>query len=70
MLNLEAQMYERAAATGELDYGDKLGKLRDLRARQKRAWVWPFEGEYWEDELGYYRIDARPDCPSGMASGS
>jgi tetratricopeptide (TPR) repeat protein len=70
MLNLEAQMYERAAATGDLDYGDKVGKLRDLRARQKRAWVWPFEGEYWVDELGYYRIDARPDCPSGMASGS
>jgi hypothetical protein len=70
IINLEAQMYERAAATGALDYGDPIGKLRDLKKRRSRSWVWPFEGEFWVDELGYYQIDARPDCPSGMSSGS
>jgi len=70
IINLEAQMYERAAATGALDYGDSIGKLRDLKKRRSRSWVWPFEGEFWVDELGYYQIDARPDCPSGMSGGS
>lgn len=70
IINLEAQMYERAAATGSMDYGDPIGKLRDLKRRRSRSWVWPFEGEFWVDELGYYQIDARPDCPSGMAGGS
>ncbi len=69
LLNLETEMYERAAAKGELDYGDKVGKLRDMRKRKKNAQVWPFEGEFWADELGWYQIDARPDCPATMSKG-
>ena len=69
LLNLEAQMYERAAVTGTLDYGDRIGKLRNLRKRKKGYWVWPYQGEYWGDELGWYVVDARPDCPESMAKG-
>ena len=69
LLNLEAQMYERAAVTGSLDYGDRVGKLRNLRKRKKGYWVWPYQGEFWGDELGWYVIDARPDCPESMAKG-
>ncbi|MBT3223116.1 MAG: hypothetical protein HN348_28925 [Proteobacteria bacterium] len=68
LLNFETQMYERAAQTGELDFGDRLGKLRRLR-KKRGVWVWPFQGEYWEDELGWYYIDARPDCPADLAAG-
>ncbi|NCG18213.1 MAG: hypothetical protein GWP91_04270 [Rhodobacterales bacterium] len=69
LLNLEAEMYERASATGKLDFGDRVGKLRDMRKRKKNAQVWPFEGEYWADELGWYQLDARPDCPATMSAG-
>ena len=69
LLNLEAQMYERASVTGTLDYGDRIGKLRNLKKRKKGHWVWPFQGEFWGDELGWYVVDARPDCPESMAKG-
>ncbi len=69
LLNLEATMYERAAATGQLEYGDRVGKLRNLKKRKKGYWVWPFDGEFWGDELGWYVIDARPDCPDSMSKG-
>ncbi|MEQ1569779.1 MAG: tetratricopeptide repeat protein [Myxococcota bacterium] len=69
LLNLEAQMYERAAATGKLDYGQHVGDLRKM-SRDKRGFrVWPWEGEYWADELGWYVFNARPDCPETMARG-
>jgi tetratricopeptide (TPR) repeat protein len=66
LLNLEAQIYERAASLGKLEFGDRLGKLRSMRKNRKSSWVWPFQGEYWADELGWYQIDARPDCPEKL----
>lgn len=70
LLNLETQMYERAAATGTLDYGDRIGKLRDLNKRKKGFRAWPWQGEYWADELGWFVFSARPDCPESMARGT
>jgi tetratricopeptide (TPR) repeat protein len=65
LLTLEADLYERAAATGEeIEYAEKVDRLRKLRKKGKR--VWPFDGEYWADELGWYRIDAQPDCPKNL----
>jgi tetratricopeptide (TPR) repeat protein len=69
LLNLEAQMYQRASATGVLDYGDRVEQLKELRKRKTGFHVWPFEGEYWADELGWFVFDARPDCPESMARG-
>ena len=69
LLNLEAQMYERAAATGTLEYGDHVGRIREIRKSRRGFRVWPFEGEFWADELGWYVFDARPDCPASMAVG-
>ncbi len=68
LLNLESEMYSRAAATGTLDYGDNIGQIRELR-RRKGYRVWPFQGEYWADEVGWYVFNARPDCPESMARG-
>lgn len=62
MMELEAEIYSRAAATGELELGDRIGKLREVRARRGER-AWPFDGEYWADEVGYYRLDVRSDCP-------
>jgi tetratricopeptide (TPR) repeat protein len=69
LLNLEAQLYQRAAATGVLETGDRATELRDLRKRKTGFHVWPFQGEYWADELGWFVFDARPECPASMARG-
>jgi tetratricopeptide (TPR) repeat protein len=69
LLSLEAQMYERAAATGTLDYGQQVGRLRELSRTKKGFHVWPWEGEYWADEVGWYVFNARPDCPESMSRG-
>jgi hypothetical protein len=69
LLNLETQMYERAAATGVLEYGSHIEKLRDMKKKKQGFRVWPWQGEYWADELGWYVFDARPDCPESMARG-
>ena len=69
LLNLEAQMYERAAATGTLEYGDHVGRIREMRKARKGYRVWPFQGEFWADELGWFVFDSRPDCPASMAAG-
>jgi tetratricopeptide (TPR) repeat protein len=64
MLSMETRLYEMAAATGDM------AKVRDTvgrKARVKPGWrAWPYEGEFWADEVGYYRIEAKPDCPAGM----
>lgn len=67
ILQLESQLYERASNTGKLEHGDRIGKLRDLRKSKRGFHVWPFQGEYWADELGWFVVDARSDCPESMA---
>jgi tetratricopeptide (TPR) repeat protein len=68
LLTLESDLYSRAAATGEtLAYGDRSTTLRGLYKKGKR--VWPFQGEYWADELGWYKVTARPDCPASLQRG-
>ncbi len=66
---LEADLYERASVTGVLDVPDNTERLRKLRRDKEGYQVWPFEGEYWADELGWYQVDARPDCPEKIAVG-
>ena len=68
IMNYETAMLEKAAVTGKLEYGDRIGQLRRLR-KKKGIRVWPFQGEYWADEIGYYQINTRPDCPEGMTAG-
>ena len=46
IMNYETALLEKAANTGKLDYGDRIGQLRRLR-KKKGVQVWPFQGEYW-----------------------
>ncbi|MCB9687325.1 MAG: tetratricopeptide repeat protein [Alphaproteobacteria bacterium] len=69
LLSLETRMYEQAAATGVLDYGDNVKRLRDLKKAKRGYRVWPWQGEAWADELGWFVFSARPDCPASMARG-
>lgn len=65
ILTYEARLYEQAAVLGGLPEEEDLGKLRKEQTRKGKR-VWPFQGEYWADELGWYRVTARPDCPADM----
>ncbi len=67
MMQLEATLYERAAVTGDTGLGDKVGRLRKTKA-QRNVRNWPFEGEIWADELGYYRYELRSDCPMELST--
>jgi tetratricopeptide (TPR) repeat protein len=65
ILQLKADLYTRAAETGELEdvTADRIGKLRNLSKTRGDQWqVWPYQGEYWADELGWYQVDTRSSC--------
>ncbi|MEN0063084.1 MAG: hypothetical protein AAGA48_13095 [Myxococcota bacterium] len=68
LLTMEAEMLQRAAATGELETVDNTQRLRKLRKR-KGFRPWPWQGEYWADEVGWYVFASRPDCPRSLSRG-
>ena len=41
-----------------------IGGLQQLNINQTLEY-WPFEGEYWEDELGFYVYNLESSCSSG-----
>jgi hypothetical protein len=51
MLQFETRLYEQASLTGELSAKER----RVMRTeRVRKGWVyWPYQGEFWADELGY-----------------
>ncbi|HJN75744.1 MAG TPA: hypothetical protein QGF58_17580 [Myxococcota bacterium] len=68
MLKLETRLYEQASMTGKLADIERTAMRRE---RVRRGFVaWPYEGEYWVDEVGYYKVNARPECPEGLMTGS
>ena len=67
MLRLETQLYQNAANIGKLPDLDRKAYRRE-RVRKGYV-VWPYEGEYWADEVGYYRVDAHAECPQGLLGG-
>lgn len=68
LLDLEKRLYESASVTGDLGMGNPLGDIRTIRQAGDKQ-VWPFQGEYWADEVGYFRVTARPDCPANLQIG-
>lgn len=67
ILQMESRMYERASHTGVMEKARRTVD-RGVRVRDGYRW-WPYEGEYWADELGWYRIDTAPECPESLRSG-
>ena len=68
ILRLETQLYEQAAQLGQMEEARRLAQrqLRVPRGQQR----WAYQGEYWADELGYYRVLAKPVCPASLMSGA
>ena len=54
---------ERGAAAA----GNK--PIEDIRADDEHV-IWPFVGEYWRDELGYYRVKIRNKCQRNAPEGA
>lgn len=67
ILQMESRMFERASYTGVMEKAKRTVD-RELRIRQGYRW-WPYEGEYWADEVGWFRIDTAPECPESMRAG-
>jgi tetratricopeptide (TPR) repeat protein len=67
ILQMETRLYERAAQIGEMPDAHEVVR-RDFRTRKGQVY-WPWQGEYWADEAGYYKFSARPECPSGLTPG-
>ena len=64
ILRMKTQLYEQSAAAGKLLEAATTVKRTE---RVRKGWQeWPFEDEYWADELGYYRVDVIPECPASM----
>jgi hypothetical protein len=67
LLQMESRLYERASFTGTIP-GGKRRVMRKVKAKAgERLWDW--QGEYWADEVGYFRINTKPDCPENLISG-
>ncbi len=62
MTSAEKTLYE-AAAAGAVPVEPPSRRRRKARWPIATRQVWPFEGEYWADELGYYQSRAVPLCP-------
>jgi len=43
--------------------------IEDIRADDEHV-IWPFVGEYWRDELGYYRVKIRNKCQRNAPEGA
>jgi tetratricopeptide (TPR) repeat protein len=43
--------------------------IEDIRADDEHI-IWPFVGEYWRDELGYYRVRIRNKCQRSAPEGA
>lgn len=67
MLRLETRLFEAASVTGALEESRRLAARKPkLRDNQR---YWPYDGEIWADELGYYRASVFAECPPGLVSG-
>ena len=64
VLRMKADLYTQAAATGKMP---DAARTVERKERIRKGWrEWPYEGEDWADELGYYRVYTVPECPASM----
>ncbi len=64
ILDMETQMLNRAADAGKMEDTKRQVK-REKRLKSGEV-VWEYQGEYWADEVGYYRLNTESDCPASI----
>ncbi|NOY27682.1 MAG: hypothetical protein GXP62_17595, partial [Oligoflexia bacterium] len=61
IMQMESHMYEQASITGVMD---KAKRTVDRSLRLKKGYhLWPYQGEYWADEIGWFKVDTKGECP-------
>lgn len=64
IMSMKTKLYEQAAAAGKMP---DVARTAERDDRVKRNFVqWPYEGEVWADEVGYYKVETTPECPASM----
>lgn len=66
ILRMKSMLFDQAADRGGMMAAAKTA-ARDQRLRKNQV-LWPYEGEVWADELGYYQVTAPPECPATLRS--
>ena len=64
ILDMETQMLNRAAQTGKME--DAKRQVRRTKRIRSGELVWEYQGELWADELGYYRVNTKSECPASL----
>jgi tetratricopeptide (TPR) repeat protein len=59
---VDAQRVDYAYKAQNADIGDALGDLKIDFATSVEYIYWPFNGEFWADELGYYHYTEQGSC--------
>lgn len=67
LLRLESKLYTQASMGVDITEMDRQTDYKRIRKSGKR--VWAYQGEYWADELGWYRVIATPECPKALQRG-
>ncbi len=64
IMSMKTKLYEQAAAAGKMP---DVARTAERDDRVKRNYVqWPYEGEVWADEVGYYKVETTPECPASL----
>ena len=64
ILDMETKLLNQAADRGKMEE-TKRQVRREKRIRAGEM-VWEYQGEYWADEVGYYRLNTESDCPASL----
>jgi tetratricopeptide (TPR) repeat protein len=66
IIAFETAKGEKALLDGNVDVRETLARQRLLRPEMPTTGheYWPFDGEYWPDEIGYYRYTLKNACPA------
>jgi hypothetical protein len=64
IMQMETRLYEQAANLGAMPESPRKVS-RSLRLERATS-TGRGKASYWADEVGYYRVDAKPDCPAAL----
>jgi tetratricopeptide (TPR) repeat protein len=66
IIRLETTKGEQGFIQNKFDVGERLGEQRIHRPQMPETGheYWPFDGEYWPDEIGYYKYTVKDACPA------
>jgi len=65
----KGELEEEVKQEQQIIHGTTNRKAQEIRADDEHV-IWPFNGEYWRDELGYYRVKIKNKCGGQAPEGA